>query len=450
MSLRRFSRVQVNAYESICFLLCLVLVLSSLPWPARTTRVQGNSGQVILSRQSPPDYKLPNLNEVLDEGRTGRRTELPRPPLKPSTLCGYRDRACQELKNQRDRIGQTTMPESEQAPQPAKQESPNKRGWLNRLGERLSGALSVSGWRTSSNPVPASGFIAPEQAKTERPAAAKTALSSAAVFTPPPFPSLTEARLDPHYRTGGEAEDLFSGNLHWSLPLVSLPGRGGLDLNITLHYNSLVWAKYSGIIEFDYDYYPTLTPGFRLGFPELQGPFTVRGYNTYVVMLPSGRRVEMRLVSTNKYEAIDSSYLYLVVNPGTQTATLYGTDGTQWRYAVPITGYIMRCTQVIDANGNYLTIAYKVIGGGSSFEAVIDKITDTLGRVITFNYDINLHLLSITQNWGGQTFVAVRHSFPIARAFRSATITSSIGRAEPAPAGPAPISTFSRMNLMAK
>jgi hypothetical protein len=51
------------------------------------------------------------------------------------------------------------------------------------------------------------------------------------------------ARLDPANRTGSSGEDLASRNLNWSLPLVSLPGRAGLDLGLSLAYNSLVWTR---------------------------------------------------------------------------------------------------------------------------------------------------------------------------------------------------------------
>ena len=55
-----------------------------------------------------------------------------------------------------------------------------------------------------------------------------------------------------------------------------------------------------------------------------------------------------------------------------------------------------RCTQVIDRNGNYLTANYNWLGQ-------LTDVTDTLGRVIIFNYDSNANLLSISQSWGGQT-----------------------------------------------
>ena len=55
-----------------------------------------------------------------------------------------------------------------------------------------------------------------------------------------------------------------------------------------------------------------------------------------------------------------------------------------------------RCTEVKDRNGNYLTVIHNGFGQ-------ITNITDTLGRVITFNYDSNANLSSITQVWGAQT-----------------------------------------------
>src|SRR5262249_41617534 len=131
----------------------------------------------------------------------------------------------------------------------------------------------------------------------------------APAMSPPFFNSEVEAKLDPRNRIGGTGEDLFSGNYNFTLPLVNLPGRNGMDLSIPLSFNSLVWLRYGYALSFDYDYYPSLTPGFRIGFPELEGTYVINGVNTYIVHLPSGRRVEMRQVATNQFEAIDSSYL---------------------------------------------------------------------------------------------------------------------------------------------
>ena len=80
------------------------------------------------------------------------------------------------------------------------------------------------------------------------------------------------ARLDPKNRTGTGGEDLTLEQLNWNLPLVSLPGRSGRDLGLTLSYNSLVWTRSGNSIDFDVDD-GAIAPGFRLGFPVVEGPY---------------------------------------------------------------------------------------------------------------------------------------------------------------------------------
>lgn len=103
---------------------------------------------------------------------------------------------------------------------------------------------------------------------------------------------------------------------NWSLPLLSLPGRAGLDLGLTLNYNSLVWTKVGTQIHFDADW-GTPTPGFRLGFPSVQRYYfnSQAGAWSYLLILPSGQHVELRQIGANVYEAVDSSYLHLTYNP---------------------------------------------------------------------------------------------------------------------------------------
>jgi hypothetical protein len=126
--------------------------------------------------------------------------------------------------------------------------------------------------------------------------------------------NFSTARLDAANRTGSPGEDLASRNFHWSLPLVSLPGRAGLDLGLSLSYNSLVWTKSSSAIKFDADRgFPG--PGFRLGFPVIEPRYfdTAIPANAYLMITPSGSRVQLRqLGSSNIYESGDSSYLQLI------------------------------------------------------------------------------------------------------------------------------------------
>jgi YD repeat-containing protein len=200
------------------------------------------------------------------------------------------------------------------------------------------------------------------------------------------------ARLDPVNRTGSGGADPYSRNYNFNIPLVSLPGRAGLDLGLTLTYNSLVWTKDGTGVTFDADR-GTPSPGFRLGFPSLQPKFynPQAQKNAYLLVTPSGARVELRQVGTTSvYESVDSSYLQLTE----VDMTLRSTDGTQLAFTG--LGGEWRCYLVKDRNGNYISAAY--YGDGR-----LQVVTDTLGRVLTFNYDNYQNLLSITQPWRRDT-----------------------------------------------
>ncbi|MBA2647026.1 MAG: hypothetical protein H0U81_09520, partial [Pyrinomonadaceae bacterium] len=56
-------------------------------------------------------------------------------------------------------------------------------------------------------------------------------------------PDYATPRTLPQNETGGAGVDLGSRNFNWSTPLLNLPGRAGLDVNLSLVYNSLVWTK---------------------------------------------------------------------------------------------------------------------------------------------------------------------------------------------------------------
>jgi YD repeat-containing protein len=135
-------------------------------------------------------------------------------------------------------------------------------------------------------------------------------------------------------------------------------------------------------------------PGFRLGFPVIQErTFNAQaGADMYLLLTPDGGRVELRQTSGGTFEAVDSSYLQLV--EGGTTLTLRTTDGTEMLYQKVQSEW--RCTQIKDRHGNYLTVTYQWWGG-------VNQVTDTLGRVVTFNYDNYQKLVSITQAWGGES-----------------------------------------------
>src|SRR5262245_20153438 len=100
----------------ISFVLCLALVLSAMPngFSPRNTNAQ-TSGSAGQSRKLPPYYKLPKINDLLAEGKKLNRPALPQPALKPSTTCGYRDKACQVKLAKEKKVSQNLTPSTDNA-----------------------------------------------------------------------------------------------------------------------------------------------------------------------------------------------------------------------------------------------------------------------------------------------------------------------------------------------
>ncbi|MGH9970022.1 MAG: DUF4214 domain-containing protein [Pyrinomonadaceae bacterium] len=206
--------------------------------------------------------------------------------------------------------------------------------------------------------------------------------------------SLTTARVDPFNKTG---DQLRARDCEWSIGLLSLPGRAGLDLGLGLSYSSLVWTRSAlssggGYLYFNEDN-SSPSPGFRLGFAAVQPKYfdaeTAR--NVFMLITSSGQRVALRQVGTsNIYEAADSSYLQLIDNGS--SLLVRSTDGTQLTYEKFENEW--QATKIKDRNGNFISVVYKWWGD-------IDTVTDTLGRIFYFSYDVNNNLNSITQNWSG-------------------------------------------------
>jgi YD repeat-containing protein len=194
--------------------------------------------------------------------------------------------------------------------------------------------------------------------------------------------------------TGAGGDDPLSRDFNFTVPLLGLKGRAGLDLGLSLSYNSLVWTRdaATGAVKFDADYGDP-SPGFRLGPPVIQRRYrNARGEDAYMMVTSSGGHVELRRVGTsNTYEAADSSYTQLTEETG--GLTLRPADGSRLSYSLQGSQY--KCTRVEDRNGNFITLAYNAAGEVSSF-------TDTLGRVVTVSYDGNGRPLAVEQSRAGQ------------------------------------------------
>jgi len=80
-----------------------------------------------------------------------------------------------------------------------------------------------------------------------------------------------------------------------------------------MSYNSLVWIKYGTTMYFEPDK-SNVSPGFRLGFPVIEPVYydSAKSKWVYLMMAPSGARIEFRQISaSNSYETGDSTYAKL-------------------------------------------------------------------------------------------------------------------------------------------
>ncbi|MCM3871785.1 MAG: DUF4214 domain-containing protein [Pyrinomonadaceae bacterium] len=195
-----------------------------------------------------------------------------------------------------------------------------------------------------------------------------------------PVSSLISARVNPVNQSGNQ---MLARDAEWGAMLVSLPGRAGLDLGLGISYSSAAtWTTSGPYIYFDEDN-SSLSPGFRFGFPTVQEKFfdAAAAENVYLLITSAGRRVALRQIgSTNVYAAGDSSYLELTANSAS-SLLLRSSDGSQFTYTKIENEY--RCTNIKDANGNYITANYNALGD-------LTTVVDTLNRTITFAYDLRL------------------------------------------------------------
>ena len=202
----------------------------------------------------------------------------------------------------------------------------------------------------------------------------------------PPYPSSSpEGRrvgvrtTGAYWGASGENIDVRSGNLSFSLPLLSVKGRAGFGASFSLSYNSQNWRKYSGVnTNFDGDV------GYGFGWRLLAGSITpvwnAGGMTASYFLFMDSTGAEYRLdqPNGNVWSSKDSVYVYFDAN----TNILHFRDGTYWYFGC-VSGEladagVMYPTLMQDTHGNQITIAYNQ-GSGANWtnsSARIATITD--------------------------------------------------------------------------
>ena len=194
-----------------------------------------------------------------------------------------------------------------------------------------------------------------------------------------------------------------NGNFQFSAPVASLPGRG-IDLALSLNYNSRVWSKAGSTMSFDAERgFPA--PGWNLGFGKLMfmgssggcmmidADGTNHGYTgsiynynggSYSYSQFSGHTADGTFIDygcfVGTYNGVTTMTGSASLPNGTQV--YYGTTSANGKQAFP--------SQITDAQGNYINISYLNNHGPE-----IQTITDTMGRAVTFNYDSLNRLISV-------------------------------------------------------
>src|SRR6266700_46132 len=225
--------------------------------------------------------------------------------------------------------------------------------------------------------------------------AARSTIPNARGFSNP-----TVAKSSAVANANGESTVVGSQSYNYVVPILGLAGRAGLDLQLNLYYNSRIWdidiVNGTATLNVDRDY-PSY--GFRLDFGYLEYD---QASANYVLTEGDGSKHAMITGGSGGaggggsgiYDSTDGTYIRYTVS---QTTLAY-RNGRKVKYElVPSqsgTGIqtLFRPISVVDTNGNFISISY--LSGHDQF---ISTITDTLGRVIHFNYDGSNRLSSITQ-----------------------------------------------------
>lgn len=218
--------------------------------------------------------------------------------------------------------------------------------------------------------------------------------------------------LDDPTNDRGNLANKATGNNNFQIvaSVLSLPGRG-IDLNLNLIYNSLVWNKSGGDMYFDIDH-DSPAAGWHLGF----GKMVNMGTAGCMLIEPDGSRHPFKgTVFNYHYNAIGSlSAVDIPVFKGETTdgsMIEYRCEPPSWQNPRGVARYpngtvvfytnlspgsqarnYLYPTRIVDKNGNSITILYT----WPDAEPRIQRVVDSVGRVINFHYDTQKRLTSIT------------------------------------------------------
>lgn len=195
-----------------------------------------------------------------------------------------------------------------------------------------------------------------------------------------------------------------NSNYNIAAPVLSIPGRG-LDLELSLYYNSRLWSRLDQDVSFDMDK-DWLSPGWTLGFGKIinmvaggiaqtDADGTRRFYAgtidgtqpdkiTFIGQSTDGKFIKSRTVTSKSANCYFNPITY-VKHPNGSTIKYEQLETSRSCFAEnePIT---MVPIEISDRHGNQIKIVYHDPSINQTPGRWINYIKDTLGRVYTFNY----------------------------------------------------------------
>jgi YD repeat-containing protein len=181
-------------------------------------------------------------------------------------------------------------------------------------------------------------------------------------------------------------------NFEFAVPIESLGGRG-LGTSLTLYYNSRVWSRHGNAVTFNaVNGWPFA--GFSLGFGRIL-TYGTPSNTKYVLIDPNGTRHYLGAgasTTTGTYQSSDGTHITFV-GSAAYGGTLHFTSGMS--VAITVVNNLLLPTQILEPNGNYVQISYMPSYQGYA-PLAIAYVSDSMGRVIQFEYDASFNLTSIT------------------------------------------------------
>ncbi len=153
---------------------------------------------------------------------------------------------------------------------------------------------------------------------------------------------------------GGEVTVEGSQSFTYSVPLFSISGRNGLDVNLTLYYNSFIWTVMGNSIVLNADR-DEPSPGFRLDFGYVEGSDT-----DAVLVDPTGGKHLLVPTGTSSGVSTDSTYIQAQIASTGNVIWVTYKNGLLVTYNVaPSNASLFRPAQFKDTNGNIFSIFYQ-------------------------------------------------------------------------------------------